>query len=117
MLENIALIREVQESLSTSKAQELALQYLKRVRLEKIALLRVSSCSKIEIFYTLLIRALMTKKATIIIVTPFTLMPNLRAINVIIEDIQLLTQDKKIIILDNTTNQTHYKGCSCNITK
>lgn len=117
MIENIALIKEVHNSLSTPKAQENAQTYLEKINLEQIATYRLTACSVDEIFYVQFIRALMTQEKNIIIVTPFSLIENLRNINDIIENIKLLNQDKNILILDTLNNEIHYKGYSCNIVK
>ena len=117
MIENIALIKEVHLLLSTPKAQEEAQEYLKKIGLESIATNRLTACSAVEIFYVQLIRALMTQEKNIIIVSPFSLIDNLRNINDIIENIKLLNQDRNILILDTQNNEIHYKGYACNIVK
>ena len=117
MLENIALIKEVHEYLSTSKAQKIAREMLTKIGQDHISLYRVSACTPIEIFYTQFIRALMMKEKTIIIVTPFTLIENLRDINAIIDSIKTLGGEKDILLLDMLSNENHYEGSPCNIVK
>ena len=117
MLENIALIKEIHEHMATLKAQEIARELLKKISYEHIALSRVSACSPTEIFYIQFIRALMMKEDDILIVTPYSLIDNLRNINVIIENINILTDKKNILIVDILNNEIHYKGTTCNIVK
>lgn len=118
MYENISLIKEVNELLSIKEAQKIADDYLKRINLSHIGLFRVSGCSSIEIFYTMFIRALMTKERTVIIITPLSLIKNLRDVESVIQNMNLLNSEKKnIFILDTITNETRYKGCSCHIIK
>lgn len=118
MLENIALIKEVHELLATKKAQAHAIEYLRRIDLESIGLKRLNQCTSIEVFYVMVIRAMMAKKQTIFIVTPFFLIKKLAEITPVLEKLALLNKEQKnIIILDNLTNQSHYKGDLCNIIK
>lgn len=117
MLENIALIKEVHELLPTEKAQALALSYLDKIALAQIGLNRQNQCSSLEIFYVMLVRALMTQDINVIIVTPFSLIAKLKDISTIIENIQILNNDKNIYILDNITNEHHYIGTACHIVK
>jgi len=117
MLENIALIKEVHEHLSTQKAQKIAKEMLKKINQEHISLFRVSACTPIEIFYTQFIRALMMKEKKIIIVTPFSLIDNLRDINAIINNIKILSSKKDILLLDMLSNENHYEGSLCSIVK
>lgn len=117
MLENIALIKEVHEFMQTSLAQEEALNYLSKIDLQNIGKNRLSQCSSLEIFYTSFIRALMTKEMNVIIITPFHLIDNLREIETILSSIDKLDVKKEILILDTISNEAHYEGCLCNITK
>ena len=117
MLENIALIKEVHEFLPTPIAQKEASEYLNKIDLQDIGLNRLTQCSSLEIFSVSLIRALMTKEMDVIIVAPFHLVNNLRDINTILTTIEKLGNKKNILILDTISNETHYKGCLCNIVK
>jgi ABC-type lipopolysaccharide export system ATPase subunit len=117
MLENIALIKEVHEHLETLKAQDIAREMLKKISHEHVALYRVSSCSPTEIFYIQFIRALMMREEKIMIVTPFSLIDNLRNINVIIKNIEILAHKKHILIVDMLSNEIHYQGTACNTVK
>jgi ABC-type lipopolysaccharide export system ATPase subunit len=117
MLENIALIKEVHEFLPTSLAQKEASEYLKKLEVETIGLNRLNQCSSLEIFSVSLIRALMTKEMNVIIITPFHLVDNLRDIETILTIIKKLQSSKNILLLDTISNETHYKGSSCNIVK
>ncbi len=116
--ENISLIKEVNELLSRKKSEKIADEYLEKINLAHIGLLRLSQCSSIEIFYTMFIRALMTKERKIIIVTPLSLIKNLRDIKELVQNINILNIHKKdILILDTITNENQYKGCRCHIIK
>jgi len=117
MLENIALIKEVHEHLPTIKAQKIAKEMLEKIHQEHISLYRVSACTPVEIFYIQFIRALMMKEKKIIIVTPFSLIENLRDINVIIKNITILGSEKEILLLDMLSNENHYEGSQCSIVK
>jgi len=65
----------------------------------------------------MIIRALMTKENNILIVYPISIIENFNDIEIIIKNINLLNDNKNIIILDTITNETHYKGCLCHIIK
>lgn len=118
MYENISLIKQVHELISVEKSEMIADEYLKKIELSLIGLLRKSQCSSLEIFYTMFIRALMTDKRTIIIQSPLSLIKNLRDVEIVIQNIILLnSENKNILILDTITNETRYKGCSCRIIK
>ncbi|MBU1659589.1 hypothetical protein KKG72_11165 [bacterium] len=117
MLENIALIKEVHELMPISKAEALAQEYLAKIALEDIGLLRLVQCTPTDIFYVMLIRALMSKEMNIIILTPFYLIHDLKSIQTILENMQLLNNNKEITIFDIITNEIHYEGCLCNTVK
>ena len=82
MLENIAIIKEVHELMSIDEAEDIAREELKKISLSQIALYRLTQCSPIEIFYVMLIRAIMAKEMNVIIVTPFLLVDNLSEIEI-----------------------------------
>ena len=103
--------------LSINEAQKIANEYLIKLNMQHIGLLRKSQCSSIEIFFTMFIRALMSKKKTIIIESPLLIINNIRDIEIIIQKIDLLNNDKKILIIDTIANEAHYKGCTCHIIK
>ncbi len=118
MCENISLIKEVNERLSRKKAEKIADDYLQKINLTKVASARVSQCSSLEIFYTMFIRALMTKEKNIIIARPLSLIQNSKELEKIIQNLHILNADSKnIIILDTITNESRYKGFSCHIIK
>ena len=117
MLENIALIKEVHERLSREKAEEIASDSLEKIALGDVGLKRVNQCNSLEIFYVMFIRALMSKETTVIIATPFSLINNLRDIQPIIDNIEILNESKNIFIFDSITNKSHYEGSSCLIVK
>ncbi len=90
---------------------------LKKIDLSNITFKRPNECSTIEIFYAMFIRALMTKKNNIIIVTPYAMIHNLKDLNPIFDNIRLLNKTKNIIILDILTNEAHYTELGCDIEK
>ena len=116
MLENIALIKEVHEHKSIIKAEEEARGYLSKINLENVSKSRVTKCSELEVFYVMLIRALMTDSKNIIIVLPFSIIDNLTDVKTFIDNISILNH-KNIIILDIYTNESNYQGNLCNTIK
>lgn len=117
MLENIGLIKEVHDNLSINKAENLALEMLKKIGLEDIALKRENSCSRVEILYVMLIRALMTQEKSVIIKLPSSILDDLQEINKVVDNISLLKASKNIFFVDLKINKIHYEGCQCNIIK
>ena len=101
----------------TKKAQELAKEQLLKLNLSHIENYRVAQCSSLEIFYSMLIRAIMTKDGHILIKMPYTLIDNLENIDELIENIQLLEfQNKKIFILDTVNHQSRYSNMTLSLT-
>lgn len=117
ILENIALIKEVHEHLETSVAQEEALAYLQKIELSYLAKFRVSQCNEVEIFLIMIIRALMTKEKTVIILRVFSITNHLINIKTIIDNIQIINNNKKILLLDLHVNESDYKEDRCNTIK
>jgi hypothetical protein len=116
-VENIALIKEVHQHLSIKKAEEEAYNELKKISLEHIAKLRKNKCTKKELFYAMVIRAFMSSNKKVIIEKPLQLSENIKDINEIIKNIEILNTHKDIIILDLNVNKHRYKGCKCNTIK
>jgi len=117
ILENIALIKEIHEHMPTRKAQTLAQEYLNKIGHEKIGQLRINSCNNAEIFDVMLVRAMMSKEDTVVIL-PLSSMDNLKEMQEMLKHIKELSEEKKIVILDIIENEVYYKGCgSCNIVK
>ena len=117
MLENIAIVKEVHEHMTTPKAQQLANDTLDKINLSRIGLYRAPKCSTMEIFYVMFIRALMTKETTVIIEIPHSVMENLNELQATFDNLNILKMSKNILILDIIDNETYYEGCSCNIIK
>jgi ABC-type lipopolysaccharide export system ATPase subunit len=119
MKENIALIQEVHHKKPRLKAEEEATMLLEKIGLKHIANNRSNQCSKIEIIYVMIIRALMMDQNEIILKLPFALADTMLDISMLINNIEILNADinKKITILDNINNFSHYEGCRCNIIK
>jgi ABC-type lipopolysaccharide export system ATPase subunit len=117
MLENISLIKEVHEFMPVKKAHTLALKYLKNLGIEDVANKRVINCSSREIFYILLIRAMMMPQKSILIQTPYSIISNLGDIKTILCNISKLEDFKNIFIFDVAINRYHYEGAPCTIIK
>jgi len=117
MIENIALIKEVHEFLSTQKAEKIAFEELKRLSLEEIAEKRLIACSPNEILYVMIIRALMMPQKSILLQTPYAIVNNLGDIKTILSNITQLEHIKDIMIIDVITNAHYYEGVTCSIVK
>jgi ABC-type lipoprotein export system ATPase subunit len=116
MVENIALIKEFHEHMATSQAQNLAKEYLQTLELAHIGSYRVNQCSSLELFYVMVVRALMSHKKDIFILTPLLLIKDIDSMNAIIETLEKLNDGKKrITIVDTFSNKLYYEGCRCNI--
>jgi len=110
MKENIALIKEVHKNISRDLAEKEAIEMLTKINLEDIANKRQNQCKKIEIFYVMIIRALMCDSNTIFIKSPFLLIDTLTNFDDIAKNISILNKHKGIIILDTYSNQLHYRN-------
>lgn len=117
MKENIALIKEVHHKLPRVEAEAEARELLGLVGIEKVADFRSNMCTNEELFYVMVIRALMCDREIVLIKSPMQLLENLGHICKIIENIEKLNSNKGIIILDTKANYWHYKGCRCSIQK
>ncbi len=115
MKENIALIQEVHRKKSRLNAEAEAVEMLQKLSIAHVADLRSNRCTKEELFYVMVARALMCETKTVLIKSPLQLLENLNNICQIIENIGRLNHNKGIIILDTKTNRWHYKGCGCNM--
>ncbi len=111
MVENIALLKEVQEFMPTKEAQEEGLALLSKLKLSHIGMQRVAQCKSVELFYVMFIRAMMSKKSHIIIDMPYTIIHNLQEIEKVISNIEILNDSKKnIFILDTLNHKIRYKS-------
>lgn len=100
----------------TSKAQAIAQEYLQQLDLGHIGNYRVNLCSSLELFYVMVIRALMSQKKDILILAPLLLIKRIDTMDAIIKTLEQLNDEKKsITILDIHSNELYYKGCRCNI--
>ena len=117
MKENIALIQEVHHKKPRLQAEAEAVEMLQKIGLDHVADLRTNRCTKEELFYVMVVRALMCDKERIFIKSPLQLLENLSNICKIIKNIELLNNNKGIMILDTQTNHWHYEECGCNIVK
>ena len=75
-MENVALIRQYHHKASRKEAQNIVLQYLKKLNLEHIALLRNPNLSEEERFCGMLLRAAMVQSGAVLIYRPFMLLPD-----------------------------------------
>ena len=115
MKENIALIKEVHHKKPREAAEEEARKLLQILGVGHVADLRSNRCSKEELFYVMIVRALMCDIKTVFVKTPLQLLENLANICTIIQNIEKLHPNKGIIILDTKANLHHYKECGCPI--
>ena len=115
MKENIALIQEVHHKKPREAAEAEAREMLEKLGVGHVADLRSNRCTKEELFYVMITRALMCDQPKVFVKTPLQLLENLANICTIIKNIENLHQNKGIIILDTKTNLHHYKECGCSI--
>ncbi len=117
MSENISLIKEVHSLIPINLAKQEAIDILKRIKLEYIADKRLIECKSLPVFYTMFIRASMMDKSKIIIVSPSELVENIEEMNEIINNLYILNQNKRVLIVDIEKNRLQYQGCLCIIVK
>jgi len=117
MCENIALIKEVHDNMSTVDAESLAVEILSVLGLKKISRKRVASCTKEEQFLVMCIRAMMTQEKSVMIKLPGEILGSLLHIQKLIQSMKKLNNGKEIFILDSLNHKKHYEGCECNIEK
>ena len=117
ILENIAIIKEVHENMKVLKAQQLAEKTLETIGLGSLGLKRPEECFTNDIFFIMLIRAMMCKEKTIIIESPETMLESLKDIAKVLERIDLLESSKRVLFLDIQNNENYYKGTKCTIIK
>lgn len=101
----------------TLKAQELAQKTLKTIGLGSLGLKRPEECFINDIFFIMLIRAMMCKEETIIIEYPESVLESLNDIVKVMDTMALLRSSKKILFLDLQNNENYYKGTQCTIIK
>lgn len=110
MCENIALIKETHENLNTISAEAEATKELEKIGFSAIVKKRISECNTEEIFFTMLIRALMTKERSVIIVSLLSLIGDFADIKSTIDKISILNSSKNLYVLDLFSNEVHYKN-------
>lgn len=110
MCENIALIKETHEHKSIKDAENEAFEMLQKIELGETALKRVSQCNSLEIFFVMLIRALMSDRKCVIIVPLFLLTGSFEDIKNILQKISILNSNKEIYILDLISNKNYYSS-------
>jgi len=113
MVENIALMLEVHQSMPVYKAESLAVEYLAKLGSETAGNKRIAQCSEQEVFYVKLIRAMFAPFEEILIVLPNTLTDSTDPANFICETLKKLEIAKKVSILDLNSNENDYLEVSC----
>jgi len=113
--ENISLIREVHHHLPIDRSRIEAMEMLQAIGLEGLCDKRAVECSPLEIFFVMVIRAMMSDFTHIYILTPFSMVKKLGNLADVLKTIALIGTTKEIVILDISKNIHHYKECECNI--
>ena len=110
VLRNIALIYQYHRDVGEKKANAFVLECLKRYGLEDIAYKRNASLSEEERFLVMLIRAAMVPDAVIVIDSPFKIIPYLKDISIIYEDLEKIDDlYKQCHILDLSQDKKKYE--------
>lgn len=91
------------------------MELLASISMEDIAQKRAPDCKSLELFGAMLLRAVMSHKECIVIVTPFSLITSLVSIDPLIELTKKLPVKKDIIIADMKNNLTNYESEECRI--
>ncbi len=113
--ENISLIREVHHRLPIMAARVQAAEQLERIGLIRICEKRPTECTPFEIFYAMVIRAMMSDFSRIYILTPYSFIRRLKEFSEVIGTIGRLEYTQEIFVLDTNKNLYHYEECQCNI--
>jgi len=108
MVENIALIPEVQQGKSIETAEREANNILNIFNID-VASKRQNQCTQLEVFYVMIARAFLSKFDRVIIVMPFTIVKNLLNLHEVFEKIKQLKQTKKCIVVDLAVNKSRYE--------
>lgn len=109
IVENIALIDEVHHKKSRAQAQKNVLQMLQRLSLEDIAQKRPSACTAEEIFYAMVLRAVLFDASTIIIIGMFHMVDLDHPFATFVQNMRSLHLQKDIIVVDTFLNRTYYE--------
>jgi len=125
MLENISLIEEANFFVSKTQAEQNAYQYLKELNLGHIENLRTFQCLPREIFYTQLIRALLTKKNHIMIALAFQMINEQKHLENLFRNLihlgnyhcQKADSSLLITLIDTKMNEHLYQNCPCHTIK
>ena len=110
MIENISLIHEVHNHTPVKIAQQEARKYLKKINKLDIGLKRMHQCNEVELFYIMVIRALMTKEKNVVIIHPLSMLKHMEFLAIAMKNLSILNDEKNIIILENDINRFHYEG-------
>lgn len=112
------LVQEVREYWFKSKAKKKALEKLKALGLENIAVSHHSTLGGHNSLYVQLIRASMIEGKTMIIDTPFAFVPNESNVAFLFNVLKRLNiEPEKVKIFDLITMENRYKESPCNIEK
>jgi len=82
---NIALIKQYHETMPKNEAKKLALEYLERLDLVRIAHKRNSALTAEEKFFVMLLRAAMVREAVLLIDQPLKMIPHLKDFQLVAE--------------------------------
>ena len=110
MIENIALIREVHNGIPIKLAEDEVSAYLQKINKLDIANKRTHQCNEVEIFYIMIIRALMTTQNTLVIQHPLSILKHIEFLAIAMKNLGILNEEKNIIIIENDINRFHYEG-------
>jgi len=108
IIENISIIEEFHNRLVTDEAHNHSLALLKKINCENIAYKNIVECSSLELFYVMLLRAIMCKEDVIIVCYVYSLVEDLETLDPIIEVLENLKIQKKIVFIDSKKNKHLY---------
>ncbi|SFV68679.1 hypothetical protein MNB_SM-6-904 [hydrothermal vent metagenome] len=108
MVENIALMLEVQQGKSIKTAEHEANSILNILEID-VATKRQNQCTQLELFYVMIVRAFLSKFDRVIIVMPFTIVKNLLNLHEVFKKIKQLKQTKECIVIDLNVNKNRYE--------
>lgn len=108
MIENIAIIEEFHNRITTNEAHSHGFELLKKINCESIAYKHINECSYLELFYVMLLRAIMCKEDVIIVCYVYFLVEDLETLDPIVEVLENLKIQKKIVFVDSKKNKHLY---------
>lgn len=116
ILGNLALIKQFRENLPKREAESLALSYLQRFDMERIAYRRNPNLSAEERFCVMLIRAVLVPEAFVVIDRPLKIVPDLQD-NHFFHDMMTRVADSwsSCVIFDYPWNRERYEDVPVDI--